>query len=259
MSRPSGGVQGCGLVLLLFPVAHAVVQACFDRGLAAHAGTAAWLAGLALLLWSLRMPAGTGQAVAGLLAGFLLWAAVGEIPHQTGRGLHVGPDNWGVLLVVGIYYLVSHAAPGRSFLISILAGAPESARRIHPSRQGLQIAYEFFLMVWGLHVLLLTAYYDPRFGVRSWLTTVIFAAAAAMTPRLLQSVAKIRDLAPGIRAGVLAASLLWTMVEILMKWGVLPKPWKPMHPGAVGACAAALAAWGGWIAASSRRPGAVVS
>ncbi len=242
-SRLSGGLFGCGLVFLLFPVAHAVVEACFDQGWAEPAGLVWLVLGFALVAGSLRVQGSVAQATMGLLAGFFLWAAVGEVPHHTGHGMHVGPDNWGILLVIGTYYLLSHTSPGRPFLTSLLRGAPDEARRVHPSRQGLQIAFEFFVVVWALHVLLLTAYYHPSFGVHSWFTYLIFGVTLLVTPVLLRSVGRIHDLAHGIRAGVLVASLLWTLVEILMKWGVLPKPWKPMNPWAIGVCTLLLAGW----------------
>lgn len=230
------GLKGCGLVFLAFPIAHAVVQACFDWGLAEMAGTLFLIAGFGFLLGSLAAPAprgmagpsGSVQATMGLAAGFLLWAAIGEVPHQTGRGLHVGPDHWGILAVVAVSYL--------------LLGVRRAAARC----RGAQIAWEFFLVVWALHVLLLTAYYDPRFGVRSWLTALVLAAVVLVLPWLVRRARQIHEVGQGIRVGVLVAGLLWTGVEILMKWGWLPKPWKPMNPWAIAGCVGALAVWWCW-------------
>lgn len=234
MTRLPAGVAGAGLVFLLFPLAHAVVQTCFDWQVAEAAGAIFLILGLGLALGSLKVTTDSTRAVMGLLAGFLLWAVVGEIPHQTGHGLHVGPDQWGLLLVIGLYYLVSETTP---------------------RRQGIRIAFEFFLIVWALHVLLLTAYYDLRFGVTSWLTYAIFVAVVVLTPVLARRLVRIADLTQGIRAGVVAASLLWTVVEILMKWGLLPKPWKPMNLWAVAGCGLALIAWWRWTVASASAPG----
>lgn len=216
------GICGFGLVFLMFPVAHAVVQACFDRHLIALVGTGFLILGLLLVVWSLRAPTEATQAILGLLAGFLLWAAVGEVPHVTGRGLHVGPENGGLLLAIGACFWLSRPSPERS---------------------GVRIALEFFLIVWALHVVLLTAYYDPRFGVTSGLTYGIFGIAVVLIPVLWRWVARITELGRGIRAGVVTASVLWTAVEILMKWGWLPKPWKPMNPWVITACAVALGFW----------------
>ena len=243
--RVSAGIQGCGLVLLLFPVAHAVVQACFNWQMAEVAGPIFLVVGSGLVIGSLRAASGAIRATMGLLAGFFLWAAVGEIPHHTGRGFHVGPDNWGLILLIGASYLFVAAKPWQS-RIARTGGQP----RVHPSWQGVQIAVEFFMVVWVLHVVLLTAYYDPRFGATSWMTYAIFGATIALMPILLRALWRIRDPAQGIRAGVLVASLLWTGVEILMKWGVLPKPWKPMAPWALTLWVGGLALWWRWCVAT---------
>lgn len=230
----SPGVKGCGLVFLLFPVAHAVVQGCFDRGLAQIAGMIFFLLGFTLMVGSWKVSSNNSRAILGLLAGFLLWAAVGEVPHHTGQGLHVGPDNWGLVLVIGVSYLLFQGTQG----VAVPA-------------QGVQIAFEFFLVVWALHVLLLTAYYDPRFGVESWLTRGIFLAVIFLIFPLARGLRSIRELRIGIRIGVIVAGLLWTGVEILMKWGYLPKPWKPMNLLSITVCAVLLAVWSAWPTSSA--------
>ena len=140
-SRVSAGIRGCGLVLLLFPVAHAVVQACFNWQMAEVAGPIFLVVGSGLVIGSLKAASGAIRGTMGLLAGFFLWAAVGEIPHHTGRGFHVGPDNWGLILLIGASYLFVAAKPWQRAESPGQVASPGSTRRGKVCRSPLSFSW----------------------------------------------------------------------------------------------------------------------
>lgn len=235
--------KGTGLVLLILPQAHALVQGIQDMGLGDALLPVMFALGLGLMLASLKIPSPPLQATAGLLAGFLLWGAVGELGSLLHGGGHggahahgaVGFAPWGLVIIVACGYLVRQPDALRQ-----LVGRGEAG--IAP-RLGLLVAFEFFLVVWFGHVLLLTAYYHPWFGVRSVFTTAIMLACLAGSAFMLWRTRSADDVAQGIRPGLWIASIFWTGLEVVMKWDWLPKPWLPMKPVTLVALGLLLAGW----------------
>ena len=218
------GLLALVFVLALFPASHVVV-ARLSRGRARQAYFAAWALGIALLVAAARVPSAALAATFGLLAGLALWSANGELGEAAGIGVPIGPGNWPLLLLVFLFLALWSPAtyPWLAELQARLGVA--QATPAVTAGIGVQVAFEFLLLTWLGHVTLLTAYYDPRFGPRSPLTYALFALSLALTALLLPVQFSRVNWNDAVRWAVPTVIASWSVIEILMKWGVVPKPW----------------------------------
>jgi hypothetical protein len=163
------------------------------------------------------------DAALGGLAGLFFWAAFGEA-GQAGE-LYTQPATWGVVLMLTIF-LALRSGSRCDFHTMI-----QKALRIHQKPSGGQhwyapgAAMAFFWTVWLGHMAELTAYYNPAFGVYSWLTWLILILSAVATPILLMYLWKTDNWALAWGRAIPSVLICWMWVEILMKWQVIPKPW----------------------------------
>jgi hypothetical protein len=212
-------------VLSLFPVSHVLV-ARWSRG--RHARLAyglAWAVGVILLLLAARLPQSGAAATLGLLAGLALWAANGELGEAAGIGVPVGPRNWSLILLLLLFLLLSPPA-AYPWLAALHARLGLQGAGLRPAANvGTLAAGEFLFLTWAGHVVLLTAYYHPRLGPRSWLTYLCLALGLILTLVLLPQQLAQAGWADAVRLAVPTVIAGWSVLEILMKWGVVPKPW----------------------------------
>lgn len=222
------GWKGMGIVLLLMPIFHGIVQGIMNSGAIVPGQAITFMLGFMLVAMTFRISGDGPRAILGLVAGFLLWGSIGELGHllhggdgdHASHGAPVGAAQWGLVLFMCMGYFVTIRPYSRG-------GTGEAGE--DGNRLGLCVAMEFFLLVWFFHVLLLTAYYHPALGVDSWFTRAAFWICAALGVYLTKLLGRIGNLASGIRVGVLVSCLLWTALEVPMKWGWLSKPWLPMR------------------------------
>lgn len=218
----SAGILAFFIILLGFGAAHAGMVAIIEAGLE---GIFYWIfigVGLALIFVARGRRPGVDVALGGL-SGLLFWAAFGEI-GEAGE-LFEEPAIWGVVGVVSLFLAFRPGTRCDMFcaLQRRLGMQEESAPETY--WHAPIVAFEFFWLTWVAHMLLLTAYYGPAFGVHSWLTWTILIVTAIATPFIAYYVWKTRDWARGWERGIPAVLVVWSALEILMKWGVVPKPW----------------------------------
>ncbi|MBL4889725.1 MAG: hypothetical protein JKX97_06865 [Candidatus Lindowbacteria bacterium] len=198
MLKLSPGIKGIGLVLLIMPLAHVLVQGTMDLGLDKYGEIAMAVLGIGLVLATIRIRSSTIQASAGLLAGILLWGAIGELGGllQSGSShgeshVHGAPTlgQWSLILVILIFYGLMGFKPfGR------VIGEGRAARRL-----GTFVAFEFFVIVWFFHVVLLTTFYHPWFGPDSPIMYVVLALCATGVLVVKPYLLRARNLGEGIR------------------------------------------------------------
>lgn len=151
------------------------------------------VAGIALILAGRGRPSAWDAAMGGL-AGLFFWAAFGEA-GEAGE-LFEYPAIWGVVLMVGIFLALR---PGSRCDFHIWI---QKALRIYKEPTGAHwyapgAAMAFFWTVWLGHMAELTAYYNPAFGVHSWLTWVILIASLVYLPLAVENHRLGQGLGPG--------------------------------------------------------------
>jgi hypothetical protein len=222
MKRIPAGILAYFVILFNFGFAHAWMSAINRANLQDQFYWVAIIAAVGLILLARRFRPAV-DAVLGALAGLLLWAAIGEA-GEAGE-LFENPAIWGVVLVLTIFLTLR---PGSrcDFHIWVqkalgIYKAPDESR--HWYAPGAAMA--FFWTVWLGHMAELTAYYNPNFGVYSWLTWVILIASLVSTPFIFIFLWKTTDWAKAWGRAIPSVLITWMAVEILMKWEILPKPW----------------------------------
>ncbi|OFZ74672.1 MAG: hypothetical protein A2560_08345, partial [Bdellovibrionales bacterium RIFOXYD1_FULL_39_84] len=174
-----------------------------------------------ILLIASRRRSSSWDAAFGGLAGLFFWAAFGEC-GKAGE-LYKTPAVWGSVIVLTIFLMLRQGSrcDFHIFIQKILRiyRVPED----EPHWYALGTALVFYWTVWLGHMTELTAYYDPRFGVHSWLTWAIFIASAGATPGIFYRLWKTHNWAQAWGRAIPSVLISWMAIEILMKWGIFPK------------------------------------
>lgn len=221
MKRIPAGILAYLIVLFNFGFSHMWMSAINRANLQDLFYWIFIVVGVGLVLWGRSRPAAQDAALGGL-AGLFFWAAFGEA-GEAGE-LYTQPAIWGVALVLTIFLALR---PGSRCDIHLWV---QKTLRVHRESTGSHwyapgAALAFFWTVWLGHMAELTAYYDPRFGVHSWLTWVILVASLVSTPFIIRLLWKTRDWARAWGRAIPSVLISWMAIEILMKWQVIPKPW----------------------------------
>jgi hypothetical protein len=221
MNKVPAGVWTFCAWLVMFGLAHAVVAAIDRAGLAGIFYYVFLVAGLVLLLVSVRTrPA--AQSVLGGLAGLCFWSAVGEIGE--GGELYENPRIWGVVLLVLIFLALRPGTRCDVFArVQRWLRLPVSSD--HTGWRAPAVAFEFFFIVWTGHMLMLTGYYAPGLGIHSWLTNAVLIFSAVCSPFLLFLQYRTRAYDLAWSRAIPTVVVFWMGLEVLMKWRVVPKPW----------------------------------
>ena len=226
MNKLSKGTWSFIGILLVFPLGHALVVFLDKLGLQSISYFVFLILGLILVVVSLRVsPA--WEALLGGLAGLAFWAAVGEIGG--GGELYEAKAIWGVVFLVTLFLVFRPGTRCDVFLFIQRVCGLSFKDRAAPSYRGLTIAFEFFYITWVGHMLMLTGYYDPEFGVYSWLTYGFFYATILATPFLVYWMQRTKTWELGVGRGIAAVILCWVWVEILIKWKVFANPWVSLN------------------------------
>lgn len=180
------------------------------------------IGGVILVLATRRM-ASAWQSFLGGIAGAMFWAAFGEM-GEAGE-LYEMAAIWGVVFVLMVYFILQPATRCDLFVwIRKVLGIQNPA--LENWWQAPSTAVSFFFVTWVAHMEELTAYYHPAFGVHSWLTNLTLVVTLCAAPFLLWLLWKTRDWTRAWGRAVPSVVIIWMAVEILMKWEIIPKPWR---------------------------------
>ncbi len=218
----SAGILTFFAWLGLFGVGHMAVAAIHKMGLD-QPGYYIFLLLTAVLLGVSIRTRPAAQALWGGLAGLSLWSAVGEI-GQAGE-LYEDPAIWGVVIVL-LFFLIPRKETRCDFfrVLQRWLHLPYAPQPVEGWRAPA-VAFEFFFIVWTGHMVMLVGYYSPGFGVHSWLTNAVLIFSIVCTPPLLYLLYRTRNWATAWGRAIPTVLVFWMGLEVLMKWGVLAKPW----------------------------------
>jgi hypothetical protein len=222
MRKIPAGLWAYLIVLFNFGFSHMWMSAINKAGLQSLFYWIFIVAAIILVLAGRRFRPAVDAALGGL-AGLFFWAAFGEA-GQAGE-LFESPAIWGVVLMLSIFLALRPGSRCDFHIViqKVLRIYREPSPEKHWYAPGAAMA--FFWTVWLGHMAELTAYYNPNFGVHSWLTWAILIASSIAIPVIFVLLWKTKDWAKAWGRAIPSVLISWMAIEILMKWEIIPKPW----------------------------------
>jgi hypothetical protein len=199
-SRLFGLVSGTAFLLVLFALGHLGLGWAYRSGRVVPLVLIAALTVPVVALVATR--SSLPRAVA-LVAGFLLWAVLGEIAGHL-RLVELTRLPFGVLLGAAIAGLVVLHRRERLGAPVVLCGT-------------------VFLSIWLFHYLLINQFeYLGRTHPATFVSAALFVTLLALSTWKALTAPRALDRSVAV---VLATGSLWSVLELCWGWGVVPKPW----------------------------------
>ncbi len=238
------------------------------------------LGSLALALCLLILSRFTGhetmQTVLGIFGGFMTWVGMENGLVMAARDLGIArryeivdgmitgtrgeflllQHSWVFLVPVLAYLLFQESVRCNLFLfirrrLKLMRG-PTASGRI--DNYAPRVAFFYVSCIWTFYVLLLFAFDERVFGVGSWFTHVLFFLCLSGSGYLFYRLTRERSAGGRLRYSIAVTVVLWSDVEILMKWGRLSGSWLRYDPVFLTVLGAGVAVSAWLIYRSSRRP-----
>ncbi len=234
-------------VFLMMPLGHAYMIVAERIGGSAEvvACVLSILTGLLLLILTRFQRSEKAQTITGAIAGILLWTGFAEYSMVFGaRALGVGEmagtsgtyrlmeHTWGFAVALFLFLLFHEGVRCELILylrrkLRIIRGPVVSGK---VTNYGPRVAFEMFAVTWIFYILLLLAYDENIFGVKSWFTYLLFVLSIGVGIYLLYLNFRYKQLGAAIRFAIPTVIVVWSGVEILAKWKVFEEPWVTLQP-----------------------------
>lgn len=223
-------------------------------------GTA--LLALALLVLSRHARHDALQTIIGVFAGLMAWITVEHGLIMASRHLGIARRfdlvngdligirgefvllkySWVFLLLVILYLLFQESVRCNVFVflrrrLHLMRG-PAASGRI--DNYAPRVAFFYTSSIWTFYVILLLAFDESIFGAESWFTYSFFFICLTSTAYLFYRLVHQGSFGAILRYAIGVALILWSVVEVLVKWGMLNGPWLSYRPLAVVVCSAGL-------------------
>lgn len=203
--------------------------------------------GLALLVFSRHTKRNTFQTVIGIFAGFFLWITVEFSLIISSRQLGIARRfdildeniigirgeyvllkySWGFVLLVALYLLFQESVRCNMFLffrrhLRLMRGSIASGRI---DNYAPRVAFYYTSSIWTFYLILMLAYDENIFGVRSWFTYVFFFFCFTSTGYLFYRLIHQVSFGAKLRYSIGVALVFWSDIGILGKWWGAEGPW----------------------------------
>ena len=234
------GVLAFITVLLVMPLGHAATVLVLKLPHAWHLPLAvAGVLAAVIIIYLTKYIASAGrETFVGMLAGVLLWAALVEI------GVHEGADainlteqkamefSLAILIPLLIYFIFNENL--RCNLFIALRNALQTSRKSPPDiavdHWGPRVAVKMFLMIWIGHLILFFGFDENFFGPRGAFCKMLFMLCLLGGSFLFYRLTKAREMDYAFRYAMPTVIVLWSCVELLVKWKVFSELWITLNP-----------------------------
>ncbi|MCK5254961.1 MAG: hypothetical protein KAQ81_02990, partial [Deltaproteobacteria bacterium] len=95
---------------------------------------------------------------------------------------------------------------------------------------GPRVAFKMFAMIWMGHLLLFFAYDKDFFGPQGVFCKMIFIVCLIGGSYLFYRLTKAEEMDYAFRYAMPTVIVLWSCIEILVKWKVFSEPWITLNP-----------------------------
>ncbi len=227
-------------VLLVMPLGHAATVLVLKLPHAWHLPMAAIgvLAAVIIIYLTKYIQSAGRETFVGMLAGVLLWAALVEI------GVHEGADainiterkamefSLAILIPLLIYFVFNENLKCNLFIAlrTSLRTAKKNPPEIVVDYWGPRVAVKMFLMIWIGHLILFFGYDEDFFGPKSLFCKTVFIICLLGGSYLFYRLTKAREMDYAFRYAMPTVVVLWSCVELLVKWKIFSEPWITLNP-----------------------------
>jgi hypothetical protein len=234
------GVIAFITVLLVMPLGHAATVLVLKLPHAWHLPMAAVgvLAAVIIIYLTKYSTSPARETFVGMLAGVLLWAALVEIGvHEGAEAINITERkamefSLAILIPLLIYFVFNENLKCnlfislRKFLRTSRGHQPE----ITIDHWGPRVAVKMFLMIWIGHLILFFGYDDDFFGPKSLFCRAVFIICLLGGSYLFYRLTKAREMDYAFRYAMPTVVVLWSCVELLVKWKIFSEPWITLNP-----------------------------
>jgi len=234
------GVIAFITVLLVMPLGHAATVLVLKLPHAWHLPMAAAgiLAAIIIIYLTKTIKSAARETFTGMLAGVLLWACLVEI------GVHEGADaiaiterkamefSLAILIPLLIYFVFNENLKCNLF-VALRKGLHTSRKNlpdIAVDYWGPRVAVKMFLMIWIGHLILFFGYDEDFFGPRGLFCRIVFITCLLGGSYLFYRLTKAREMDYAFRYAMPTVVVLWSCVELLVKWKIFSEPWITLNP-----------------------------
>ncbi len=234
------GVKAFFTVLLIMPLGHAITVLALKLPHSVHFPIA--VAGIILatiiIYWTKHIESPAWETFTGMLAGVLLWACLVEIGvHEGAEALEITERKameFSLAILIPLFiYLVFNENLKCNLFISLRKGLRITRGKlpeISIDHWGPRVAIKMFLMIWVGHMILFFGYDEDFFGPQSLYCKTVFVLCLLGGSYLFYRLTKAKEMDYAFRYAMPTVIVLWSCVELLVKWKITAEPWITLNP-----------------------------
>ena len=250
-------------VLFIMPLGHAVTVLALKLPHEFHMPIvgASLIAAVAIIYLTKKIKAPAWETFIGMLAGVLLWASLVEMGvHEGAHALEITERKameftLAILIPLFIYFVFNENLKCNLF-ISLRKGlriTKGQLPEISIDHWGPRVAIKMFLMIWVGHMILFFGYDEDVFGPQSLYCKAVFVLCLLGGSYLFYRLTKAKEMDYAFRYAMPTVIVLWSCVELLVKWKITSEPWITLNPLFMGIVTVAFIAVILYIVRAERR------
>jgi len=227
-------------VLFIMPLGHAVTVLALKLPHEFHMPVVvgSLVAAVAIIYLTKKIKSPAWETFIGMLAGVLLWASLVEMGvHEGAHALEITERKameftLAILIPLFIYFVFNENLKCNLF-ISLRKGLRITRGKlpeISIDHWGPRVAIKMFLMIWVGHMILFFGYDEDFFGPQSLYCKTVFVLCLLGGSYLFYRLTKAKEMDYAFRYAMPTVIVLWSCIEIMVKWKVFSEPWITLNP-----------------------------
>jgi len=235
------GVMAFFTVLLIMPLGHAVTVLTLKlmpHTLHIPIAIAGVIVAAIIIYLTKNIKSPAWGTFIGMLAGVLLWACSVEI------GVHEGAEAIEIserkamefslaILIPLLLYIIFNENIRCNLFISLRKGLRITRGElpdISIDHWGPRVAFKMFTMIWIGHLILFFGYDEDFFGPQGMYCKTVFVLCLLGGSYLFYKLTKAKEMDYAFRYAMPTVIVLWSCVELLVKWKIFSEPWITLNP-----------------------------
>lgn len=234
------GVKAFFTVLLVIPLGHAVTVLALKLPHGMHIPMAATgvIVAVIIIYLTKNIKSPAWETFIAMIAGVLLWASLVEIGvHEGAEAIEITERkamefSLAILIPLLIYLIFNENIRCNLFisLRKILRITRGELPDISIDHWGPRVAVKMFTMIWIGHLILFFGYDEDFFGPQGLYCKAVFVLCLLGGSYLFYNLTKAKEMDYAFRYAMPTVIVLWSCVELLVKWKIFSEPWITLNP-----------------------------